>query len=348
MARTSPAVPVVLLAVGALALTAGCGSTTESPSTAASPAASVDAKDMTMVTVVKLTGVGWFDRMNEGIKAFSASTGVDARMDGADDASPEKQVAIIQNLIAQKPTAITVVPNSPAATESVLKSARDQGVVVITHEAPGMTNVDADIEAFDNTAYGAEIMDGLATCMGSKGKYVQFVGALTAETHNAWVKGAYEQQQAKYPDMARISDPIESKEDENTAYARAKELLTRDPDIKGFEGSAATDVAGIARAVQEAGRADDTCVVGTSIPSIAGKYLTDKSIDRIYFWDPAAAGQAQLALALKIARGEAIAEGTDLGVEGYNSLKKSPAFSNVWLGDAAVSVDATDAAKYPF
>ena len=103
--------------------------------------------------------------MNQGIKAFGQRTGVDARMDGADTASPEKQIAIIQNLIAQKPTAITVVPNSPAATESVLKSAREQGIVVVTHEAPGMTNVDADLEAFDNADYGAAIMDAMASCL---------------------------------------------------------------------------------------------------------------------------------------------------------------------------------------
>jgi len=100
--------------------------------------------------------------------------------------------------------------------------------------------------------------------------------------------------------------------------------------------------------VQEAGRAGDTCVVGTSIPSIAGKYLTDKSIDQIFFWDPAAAGEAQLALAMKIAKGEKIGEGTDLGVDGYHKLKKSPTMANVWLGDAQVSVDASTASKYPF
>lgn len=53
-----------------------------------------------------------------------------------------------------------------------------------------MTNVDADLEAFDNADYGAAIMDAMASCMGKSGKYVQFVGALTAETHLAWVKGA--------------------------------------------------------------------------------------------------------------------------------------------------------------
>lgn len=41
--------------------------------------------------------------------------------------------------------AICVVPFSTESLEPVLKKARDQGIVVITHEAPGMTNADYDI-----------------------------------------------------------------------------------------------------------------------------------------------------------------------------------------------------------
>src|SRR5215470_12843833 len=65
-----------------------------------------------IVTVVKRTGIGWFERMEEGIKQFAAQNGVDATMTGADDADPQKQADIIRKLIAEKPDAITVVPNS--------------------------------------------------------------------------------------------------------------------------------------------------------------------------------------------------------------------------------------------
>ena len=49
-----------------------------------------------MVTVVKVQGIAWFDRMGEGVKAFAERTGVDARQEGGDDVSPEKQIQIIQ------------------------------------------------------------------------------------------------------------------------------------------------------------------------------------------------------------------------------------------------------------
>ena len=122
-------------------------------------------KKIRIVTVVKRTGIAWFERMEEGIRQFAAQNGVDATMIGPDDADPQKQVEIIRKLIAEKPDAITVVPNSPEALEEVLKQARAAGIKVVTHEASNQVNTDVDIEAFDNLAFGSHLMDELASCI---------------------------------------------------------------------------------------------------------------------------------------------------------------------------------------
>jgi simple sugar transport system substrate-binding protein len=339
-----------LALAGAAMLALSACSTTGGGSGSGGDAKSGDTKpeDMSMVTVVKITGVGWFDRMEEGVKNFAQRTGIDARQQGADDASPEKQIQIIQDLLPQNPTAITVVPNSPESLENVLGKARDQGIVVISHEAAGMKNVDADIEAFDNDSYGRLIGQNLADCMGNKGTYAAFVGHLTAKTHMDWVKGALDYMKEKAPGITRVSDPVESKEDEGVAYDRAKEILAKYPDIKGFQGSAGTDVAGIARAVQEAGKQDSICVMGTAIPSVAKKYLEDGSIDKAFLWDPALAGEAQLSAAKIIAEGGTIKEGTDLGVKGYESLKPIAGTDNAFSGEATLVVDNQNVNDYNF
>ena len=64
---------------------------------------------------------------------------------------------------------------------------------------PEFKNADIDIEAFDNAAYGRQIMQNLAQCMGQQGKYVQFVGALTAKTHMEWVGAAHDMQVSQLP-----------------------------------------------------------------------------------------------------------------------------------------------------
>lgn len=338
----------VIVGTLAMALTA-CSSVSETDVAAPEESGGGSAgEDGAYVVVVKATGIGWFDRMEVGVNEYADEAGVDARQEGPAEATNEGQVSIIQDLIAQDPTAISVVPNDLAGLESVLAQARDAGIVVVSHEAVGIENVDVNIEGFENGAYGAQIMENLGECMGGEGEYVQFVGRLTNGSHSEWVEGAYEKQQADLPGMTRVEDPIESEENEEVAYNKAKELLAKYPDIKGFQGSAGTDVVGIARAVEEAGKADSVCVMGTSIPSVAGGYLESGAIDKIFFWDPAMAGKAQLAVAQILADGGTIEEGTDLGVPGYESLVKLDGAENAFAGDAGVAVDLENVDEYDF
>jgi len=326
---------------------AACGGSSDDGGSAGD-GGSASGVDMRIVNVVKLIGVGWFDRMEVGVREFADETGHDATQTGGDDASPEKQVQIIQDLLAQQPDAITVVPNSPEALESVLKRARDAGIIVVSHEATNQQNIDADIEAFDNHVYGAEMAESLAQCMGEEGTYAAFVGHLTAQTHMEWVEGALDHMTENYPGITRISDPIEAKEDEQTAYERTKELLISHPDLKGIQGSASPDIAGAARAIEEAGLEDQICVMGTSLPSIAGKYLESGAVDKMFFWDPAMAGKAMMVMAEMLVNDEEITEGTDLGIEGYNSLKVSPDNPKVFYGDASIAVDLSNIDEYDF
>jgi simple sugar transport system substrate-binding protein len=269
-------------------------------------------------------------------------------MTGAADADPQKQADIIRKLIAEKPDAITVVPNSPEALDGILKQARAAGIKVVTHEASNQVNTDVDIEAFDNLAYGSHLMDELASCMGGSGKYVAFVGHTTARSHMRWATAAYERARQKYPKVVRISAPVETAERLETAYQNAKELLARHPDLEGFEGSSVVDVAGIGRAVREAGAQRRTCVMGTSLPSVAGEFLDDGAVDKMFLWDPLVAGQAQTKLALMLIKGQKIAPGLDLGLPGYRSLKRIPGTPHGLAGSSWITVDKSNVKQYPF
>ena len=301
-----------------------------------------------IVTVVKVRGLAWFERMRTGIRRFAARTGVDARMTAARDASPRKQAAIIRRLIAQRADAITVVPNNPASLEAVLARARRAGIVVVTHEASNQRNTDVDIEPFDNRAFGAHLMDSLAGCMGGTGTYVAFVGHRSAQSHREWVRGAEARAKARFPGIRRIGRTLESLENPKVAYRKAKAVLAQHPDIGGFEGSSAEDVAGIGRAVREAGRQDTTCVMGTSTPRTVGSLLTDGSVDRIFLWDPALAGQAQDRLALRLLEGRRVGPGLDLRLPGYRSLKRIAGSPHGLHGSAFIDIDRTNARKFPF
>jgi simple sugar transport system substrate-binding protein len=302
-------------------------------------------KKYTIVTVVKIAGVAWFNRMAEGVAQYAKDTGQNASQVGPASADAALQVQMVEDLIAKKADAITVVPNSPESMEPVLKKALDNHIVVIGHEGSNLENVTYDVEAFDNAAFGEHLMDNLAKAMHEEGEYAVFVGHLTAKTHNQWVDAAIARQKAKYPKMTLVADKQESLEDQQVAYTKTKELLQAHPNLKGIQGSASTDVAGAALAIEDAGLTGKVTVVGTSLPSIAGPYLQTGGIAEISFWDPAKAGYVVDKVATMALEGKKVTDGMDLGVEGYEKVVLK---GHVITGQAWVDVTKDNMAKYPF
>ena len=298
-----------------------------------------------IATVVKIAGIQWFDRMQEGVDQFATDTGMNAFQVGPAQADPQQQAALIEDMIAQGVDALAVVPMSPEALEPVLKRAMDAGITVVTHEAASQENTSYDIEAFRNEDFGANLMDRMAACMEEEGEYAVFVGSLTSQTHNQWVDGAIARQEEAYPDMTLVGDKNETFDDQQQAYAKAQEVLRAYPDIKGMQGSASTDVAGIGLAIEERGLEDATCVFGTSLPSIAGQYMETGAVDGIGFWDPKIAGQVMNKVAVMVMDGEEVTDGMDLGFEGYDAITLD---GKVIYGQAFVDVDAENMADYPF
>ncbi len=298
-----------------------------------------------IATVVKIAGIQWFNRMEDGVNQYAADTGAKAFQVGPAQADPQQQAALIEDMIAQGVDALAVVPMSPEALEPVLGRAMAAGITVITHEAAAQQNTAYDLEAFVNEDFGANLMEQMAQCMGGAGEYAVFVGSLTSQTHNQWVDGAIAYQQANYPDMTLVGDKNETFDDAQNAYERAQEVLRAFPNVKGMQGSASTDVAGIGLAVEERGMEDATCVFGTSLPSIAGQYLETGAVDGIGFWDPSVAGYAMNTLAQMVMDGAEITDGMDLGLPGYESITLD---GKVIYGQAWVNVNADNMADYPF
>jgi simple sugar transport system substrate-binding protein len=294
---------------------------------------------------VKIGGIQWFNRMEEGVEKFARETGYNAYQLGPAKADAQLQAQIVEEAIVRKVDAIAVVPFSPEALEPVLKKAMDAGIKVVSHEASTIQNVDWDIEAFRNEAFGEHFMKKLGECMGGEGEYAVFVGSLASESHNEWVDAAVAYQRAHFPDMKLVGSKNETADDQQQAYAKTQELLRAFPDLRGFQGSGSTDVAGIGQALEEQGKSDDTCVVGTSLPSIAAPYLDKGSVDMISFWDPALAGYAMNKLAVMLLKGEEPTDGMNLGIPGYEKVSID---GKVIYGQAWVDVTKDNAADYPF
>ncbi|MWP39353.1 substrate-binding domain-containing protein [Rhodobacter sphaeroides] len=313
--------------------------------------ATKDGKEYSIATVVKVDGIAWFDRMRDGITQFQKDTGHDVWMVGPSQADAAAQVQLIENLIAQGVDAICVVPFSVEAVEPVLKKARDRGIVVITHEASNIQNTDFDLEAFDNLAYGANLMKELAKSMGEKGKYVATVGSLTSKSQMEWIEGAVAYQKEHYPEMSLVGDRLETADDAAIDYTKLKEAMTTYPDITGILGAPMPTSAGAGRLIAESGLKDKVFFAGTGLPSVAGEYLQNGDIQYIQFWDPAVAGYAMNMLAVAALEGkkDEIKPGLNLGLAGYEELTAPDAANpHLLYGAGWVGVTKDNMADYDF
>lgn len=308
-------------------------------------------KEFVIATVVKVDGIAWFDRMRDGVKQFGAETGHDTWMVGPSQADAAAQVQLVENLIAQGVDAICVVPFSVEALEPVLKKARRRGIVVIAHEASNVKNADYVIEAFDNFAYGEELMRHLAGYMGEEGKYVATVGSLTSKSQNEWIDGAVSYQKANFPKMEMVSERLETYDDATTDYNKLNETLLTYPDLKGIVGGPMPTSAGAGKLILEKGLSDKIFFSGTGLPSVAGEYLKEGSIQYIQFWDPAVAGYAMNALAVMVLteQQDKIKAGLNLGINGYTDLLVPNAEKpNLLYGAGWVGVTKENMDKYNF
>jgi len=234
------------------------------------------------------------------------------------------------------------------AVEPVLARAREEGIVVVSHEASTQENADIIIEAFDNAAYGEFLMENLAQRMGGVGKYATFVGSLQSKSHNEWVDAGVAYQEANYPDMELVVNKIEEFDDLDIASEKTLELLTTHPDLGGIQGSAMTTAPGAGLAVEQRGLEEQVSVVGTSLVSVSGQYLESGATDMIAFWDPAMAGKAMNEIAVRILDGGSIENGADLGIVGYEELLQNPGKPNLFYGSAWVGVTRDNMDQYNF
>lgn len=282
------------------------------------------AKKLTIATVNKMDGIPWFDRSAAGLKAFrEANPTVETFIEGPPKVDAALQTQMIEDVISQKVSAMVVTPFQPEPLEPVLGKAMAQGIKVVTLEASNAQNVNYDVEAFDNKGYGRHLMDVLAKAMGEQGEYAVFVASLTSKTHNEWVDAAVAYQKEKYPNMKLVGDKNESYDNAQKAYELMQQLLIKYPNIKGVQGSSAYDVVGVGQAVEEAGLDGKIAVVGTSLPSMAGKLLESGAITLASGWDPGFSTQAANKVALLILqeRQNEIKDGLDLGVPGYGNVQ---------------------------
>jgi simple sugar transport system substrate-binding protein len=325
---------------------AGCApaATPQATEQAEAPAAEAPAAASgEIAVVVKITGIPWFNRLEEGVKRAQSELGVNAYQTGPAEADPAQQVKVIEDLIAKGVKAIAVVPNDAKALEPVFQKAKEQGIIIITHESPDQVGADYDLELIDNIKFGQHAWDKMVEFMGDSGEYVVFVGGLTVPLHNLWADEGIKYAQEKYPNLKQVTERLPVGEDQELARQKTLELLKAYPDLKGIVGFGSLGPPGAAQAIKELGLEDKVFAGGTVLPGHASPYFADESLKWGILWDPADAGYGMVWVANYLLTGGKITDGMEIPGMGKVTLE-----GNVVKVDGMVDITPDNADDFGF
>jgi len=266
----------------------------------------------TMVTVVKIAGIPWFNAVEKGIKKGAKDFNIDASMVGPANVDPAQQVKLLEDLIAKKVTVIGLVPLDVKVCEPVLKRAQAAGIKVVTHEGPEQAGRDWNVELIDSVRFGEVQMQRLAKDLGETGDYVVYVGTLTTPLHNKWADAAIAYQKAHYPKMKLVADRYPGADEIDTAYKTTLDVIKAYPNLRGILGFGSNGPIGAGNAVREKRLGKKIAVVGTVLPSQAKDLIADDIIREGFLWNPTDAGYAMVAVAKLVLDGKQIKDGVEI------------------------------------
>ena len=306
-------------------------SPTTSSDTSQDPA---EKKSYKIAIVAKDQLSAWNVSQADGVVTFNKDTGLEAFQTGPEELDAALQVQVVDNLVAEGLDAICICAIDGATLESICAKAREAGIKVIVQEATSMTNIDYDLECFNPSDYGAAMMDTLAELMSEEGQYCTMVSYVTNEAHSSWADGAVARAKEAYPNITLIEDGrVESEDNVERAYEKAKEILKKYPDLKGFIGTSSNDLPGICRAIEELGLSGKVFATGLSMPSAVADYLENGTLQKAFVWEPAGITYSMLKTAYLALEGEEIA-GADLGYKGYDNITVDSNNEKVLYGKA--------------
>lgn len=240
--------------------------------------------------VPQLTGIPYFNAMEEGGKRAAKDLGVDFIYTGPVDASPIDQLQIVQNLINQGVNAISVSILDASGLSPLVESAKAANLKLFTSDsdAPQSGRALYVAQATDE-GLGNTLIDELVKRTGEDATIGIVSGDATASNLNTWIGVIQARAKAKYPKL-KLLDPQFSGSSSDKAAQISGDLMTAHPDLKGLIAVASSTCPGVGQAIESAKKVGTVFGTGYCSPNTARAYIKSGAMPFTVLWDPAALG----------------------------------------------------------
>ena len=292
---------------------------------------------VTVALLVKNMGNPFFDGSNKGgLEAAKELGNTTVIYQGPSTPTAEGQISIIQSLIAQKVSAITVSANDSNALVPILQQATKAGIKVISWDsAVAPEGRILHLAASNDELIGRTEVQIISKMIGGSGEIAILSASPTATNQNTWID--WMKKELALPAYANIKlDTVVYGNDlPDQSYREATGLFESYPNLKGIISPTTVGIAALGKALEDKGLAGKIQMTGLGLPSQMKQYISDGTCTQMELWNPIDLGYA----AVYIAHGL---------VTGAFTGKPGEVMKVGRLGDITVGADGTAVMGKPF
>jgi rhamnose transport system substrate-binding protein len=280
-------------------------------------------KEITVVDVPKLVGIGYFSATTQGMQDAAKELGnVKVSTDGPTEANIDEQITFIDNYVTQGVNGILFAANDPVAIAPVLKKALAAGIHVIGYDANSQPDAR---EWFVNQAefngIGKAMIDSMAAEIGEEGSFAIVTSTFTTPNQARWIAEMQAYQAACHPKMKWL-ETVEAQEDNVLSFNQANTLINKYGDeLKGLFGMTSVATPASADAVTQAKLCGKVAVVGLATPNAMKPYVESGCVKSVVLWNPVDLGYAALYAMRAAVDGKLTKDSTELDAGKLGKLK---------------------------
>ena len=277
-----------LLALGLTAIIgatmmAGCGGGGGSTTSQSSDGSSASG---TYACVAKDVQNPYMQKVYDGFEKACKEIGAEPLYKGPEAATPEKQIEIINQLVAQNVAGIAIAANDADALQPALTEAMDAGIKVISLDsAVNKDSRQTHIQQADPEKIGRGLIQAAYEMVDGNGGIAVLSATAQATNQNLWIewmKKELEENPEKYANTPLIK--VAYGDDDPTKSTSETQALLTDSSIKVIIAPTTVGMLAAGKVLQD--KQSDVKLTGLGLPSEMAPFIEDGTCPWMYLWNP--------------------------------------------------------------
>lgn len=271
------AASLLLAALMLFTMTTGCSRTSEG--------------NKTYAFVAKDVNNPYMKKVYEGFKDTCDELGVTALYKGPETATPEKQIEIINQLVAQNVTGIAISANDVDALQPALTAAMKAGIEVVSLDSA--VNADSrmvHIQQADPEKIGRSLIQAAAEMVDYNGGVAVLSASAQATNQNLWIQWMQkelEENPDKYKNTPLVK--IAYGDDDPTKSTSETQALLKDSSVKVIIAPTTVGMLAAGKVLQD--KNSSVKLTGLGLPSEMAPFIEDGICPWMFLWNPVDIGK---------------------------------------------------------